>query len=213
MEFRAEISFGNFYELDRYYCPRHLHAGRDYWVELDPAKGYENKSELVSLIYSEKTALPGHEFRHDVANEFGDTIDQFGTGADRYIEHKETGLDDYMFHVVIENAKYPGYVQEFFEPIKTMSVPIYWGGEESVRKLGFDTDGIIFFDTIDELAKILDNLSAELYSNMRPSVEYNRKRLIELRNQIKYEHFLDVVRPGFLNTKPDNPVGTHFRLE
>ena len=57
---------------------------------------------------------------------------------------------------MIENGKYPEYVTEkLYDCIKLGTVPIYWGGEEALRKMGFDIQGFIFFDSLEELEEIL----------------------------------------------------------
>lgn len=205
MEFEAEISLGNFYNLDNYYCPRNIYAGRDSFVRLDSSNQCKDKSEIVSIIYSTNTVLPGHKLRHKTADRLGPDIDTFGSGAGRYVEEKRVAIEDHMFEVVIENGKYDEYVSEkFYDPLKTMTIPIYRGGETAVRKMGFDTGGIIFFETLDELEKIVDSISRERYQKLRPKAEYNRKRLIEIRNRLKNELYLDRIRPGYLTSRNDD---------
>jgi len=205
MEFEAEISLGNFCELDNYYCPRDIYAGRDSFVQLNSSNQYMDKSELVSIIYSTNTELPGHKLRHKTADRLESTIDTFGSGAGQYVEEKRIAIENHMFEVVIENGKYDEYVSEkFYDSLKTMTIPIYRGGEVAVRKMGFDTDGVIFFDTLDELEEIVDSLSRERYQQLRPKAEYNRKRLIDIRNKLKNELYLSRFRPGFLTSRNDD---------
>ena len=51
------------------------------------------------------------------------------------------------------------------------TVPIFWG----CPNIGdyFDEKGIITFDTVDELDKILQSLSFELYETMLPHIKNN----------------------------------------
>jgi hypothetical protein len=215
MEFSAEISLGNYFDLDNYFCPREIYAGRDSFVRLNKSKKYSGKSELVSMVFSSKTELPGHKLRHDASDNLGPAIDSFGSGANRYVKQKRTAIENHMFEVVIENGKYEEYVSEkFYDPLKTMTIPIYRGGETAVRKMGFDTDGIIFFDTLGELEEIVDSLSRERYQQLRPKTEYNRKRLIEIRNRLKNELYLARIRPGYLTSRNDDgSMGYHLAPE
>lgn len=216
MEFTAEISFGNFYNLEHYHCPYSLYAGRDSFVTLmenDPT--LSSKSHNISIIYSDKTTLPGHELRHRVGEKFGDQIDQYGGGADNYIEDKADSLVPYRYQVVIENGKYPRYVSEkFYDAIKTSTIPIYWGGEKAIKQMGFDTDGILFFDDVADLRHIIDErVSKKEYEQLASSIRYNREHLISLRNQMKYDLFLNQVRPGFLTQQDGDDITHHFELE
>lgn len=214
MDFHAEFSFGDFYNLEQYYSLRRMHAGRDYWVSLDKSNSYDDKSNLVSTVISEKTQLSGQAMRHRVAEEYGDQVDTYGAGVDNYVEDKSDTLDDYMFQVVIENGKYPEYISEkFFDCIKTNTIPIYWGGEVGVKKMGFDTDGVIFFENIGGLSNILSNISEDTYDNLRPSAMDNRSRLIQIRNEIKKQFYLDNIRLGFLRDKKDNLSKGKYHLK
>jgi hypothetical protein len=157
------------------------------------------------MVFSSKTELPGHKLRHEVSDELDPAIDAFGSGANRYVDEKIVAIEDHMFEIVIENGKYDEYVSEkFYDPLKTMTIPIYRGGKPAVNKMGFDTEGIIFFDTLEELEEIVDSLSRERYQELRPKAEYNRKRLIEIRNRLKNELYLDRIRPGYLTSRNDD---------
>jgi hypothetical protein len=213
LEFYAEISFGDFCDLENYYCPRTLYAGFDSFVELDSMMSSPAKSESISIVYSDKTRLEGHRLRHSVAGKFPGQIDLFGAGANNYVKKKRDTLGPYRFQVVIENGKFPEYVSEkFFDCLKTRTVPIYWGGEEAIEKMGFDTDGIIFFDELADLESIIHQQTSHAdYERMKSSIEYNRNRLIEIRNQNRFDIYMDMIRPGFLA----NPGGCrdNFHLE
>ena len=122
MTFAAEISLGNFYDLDRYYCPQTLYATNDNFVDLDLSRSYVDKDDLVSMVYSGSMHLDGHALRHDVADEFEDQLDLYGSGegeyTDRfysevhnaYLERKASSLSDHRFQVIIENTRHPNYV-------------------------------------------------------------------------------------------------------
>lgn len=200
MKFVAEISFANFCNLEYYYCPRDLYAGNDLYVRLNTSKKY-NKNRLISLIYSRRKHLEGHKLRYRVAKRYNNQIELFGSGTGVYLEKKIDSLDKYMFQIAIENGKYPEYVSEkFYDCLKTLTVPVYWGGETAIKKMGFDTNGMIFFDSIDELKNILEEeISKSNYNKKISALKYNLNRLIEIRNSLKLNYFLSTVYTGYLH--------------
>ncbi len=215
MEFIAEISFANFYNLENYYCPRELYAADDFYVNLNPSREYK-KIRLISMIYSNYQYLEGHKLRHEVANRFKNRIETFGAGLENSTEKKGKSyyypnsiymrkifsLDQYMFQIVIENGKYPEYVSEkFYDCLKTRTIPIYWGGEEAIMKMGFNTDGILFFNTVKDLENILEEkVSKSTYSKKIPAIEFNFNKLIEIRNKMKLNFFLNSLLIGYFHS-------------
>ncbi|MFC6940472.1 glycosyltransferase family 10 domain-containing protein [Salinirubellus sp. GCM10025818] len=212
-QFYAEISFGNFLGLDNYRCPRALYAGFDGFVRLDTSREYGEKSATVSMIYSDKRTLPGHVFRHEIADAVADRVDLYGSGTGTYLEEKAVSLNPYMYQVVVENGKYPGYVSEkFYDCLKTLTVPIYWGGEEAVETLGFDTEGVLFFDTLEDLSTLLDEeVSPRTYDRLLPSLRRNREHLIDIRNGIRLDQYASETFLGF--TFSPDVEGRNLHLE
>jgi len=216
-DFHAEFSYGDYYGLDHFFSLRRMMAGRDYRVALDTTNEYADKSRLASIVFADKDEFPGQAMRHDVASRHGNTVDTYGSGVGEYLYDKAKALNDYMFHVAIESGRYPEYVSEkFFDCLKTNTIPIYWGGREAIEKMGFDTDGILFFEDVDDLANILDRISAEEYERLRPHAEYNRERLVEIRNDLKRGFYFDHIRLNSLSTSDDLKFETtrpHLRFE
>lgn len=216
-EFHAEFSYGDFYDLEHFYSLRRFLSGRDYRVPLEQAENYEEKPELASIVFADKDRYPGQAMRHDVATEHGDVVDAFGSGVGEYLYDKPKAMAPYMYHVAIESGMYPEYVSEkFFDCLKTNTVPIYRGGREAVEKMGFDTEGIIFFEEFEELSDILADISAADYRRRRPHVEANRERLIEIRNEIKREFYFDRIRLNSLVTSDElkfENTYPHLRFE
>jgi hypothetical protein len=139
------------------------------WVKKEDRLVHK-KSKLVSTIVSNKKFLPGHTLRHDIVNNFTH-IDVFGGGYNP-IENKIIGLKDYRFHIVVENCKKNYYFSEkLIDCFVTGTIPIYWG----CPSIGdfFDLDGILTFDTLEDLQKILNSLSNELYLNKLNSINKN----------------------------------------
>lgn len=135
------------------------------------------KSKLISMIYSDKTILPGHKLRHAIANQLipaigYDKIDFYGTGTANPIENKSEGCIDYMFQIAIENAHRPYYfADKLLDCFITGCIPIYWG----CPNIGefFDTRGMLIFNSAEELVEILQSLSEEKYNSMLEYAKIN----------------------------------------
>ncbi len=130
-----------------------------------------SKAKSCSLIASNKNMTIGHRLRHKVAARFKNQIDLFG--AYKPIQYKLEALGPYMFSIAIENCKCDGYFTEkLIDCFATHTVPIYWG-DPSIEKI-FDTTGMIIFNTLDDLDKILSTLTIDLYN------EYLNARITNL---------------------------------
>jgi hypothetical protein len=80
-----------------------------------------------------------------------------------------------MYEIVIEN-EYPYFLSE--KPLDCMltgTIPIVWGCATTKQWETFDTRGMIFFNTADELYDILTNgmLSKEHYDSLADSINHN----------------------------------------
>jgi FkbM family methyltransferase len=140
------------------------------WVG-DGRYSLRSKTELLNILYSEKTQAPGHMLRHQIANKF-DNLDKFGSGAGQPFQLKEDVLSDYMFTIVVENYKDKYYFSEkLLDAMALGVIPIYWGA--SAIGDFFDVNGILAFETIEELEQIINNLSEELYVSMISSANIN----------------------------------------
>lgn len=130
------------------------------------------KINLCNIVASGKNQLKGHRLRHYIIENFKG-FDKFGHGYNP-VEHKIEALRDYMFSIVIENTKSPWYFTEkIIDCFKTGTIPIYWGCE-NISKF-FNSDGILTFNTFEELESILNNLTLDLYNSKISSIEENFK--------------------------------------
>ena len=140
------------------------------WIPEEEQKVYD-KTKNISVISSNKTFTDGHRLRHEVIQKFKDKINVFGRGYDP-IEFKIDGLKDYCFSVVIENCKRDyWFTEKLIDCFATGTIPIYWG----CPSIGdfFNTDGMLIFDSIDELENILNNCNEDLYNSKLESVREN----------------------------------------
>lgn len=96
-----------------------------------------------------------------------------------------------MFHIAIENVKYDNwYTEKIYQSFLNKTVPIYWGCP-NLDEIGYDSRGVISFNSTDELLNILNNLTEEDYSSRLPYIEYNYEvaKQDTLKNQLSL--FLD----------------------
>lgn len=128
------------------------------WISPNDWKMFD-KNNLVSIIVSNKKTTRGQQLRHEAA-ELISKEDRFGS-AFKKIDNKIEALKNYKFSISIENELIAGFFTEkIIDCFLTGTVPIYWGcpGIEEI----FDMNGIIKFESIEELKTIL---SDEKYLN------------------------------------------------
>jgi hypothetical protein len=110
-----------------------------------------------------------------------------------YPEHygKRILFEDSMFHVCIENTQHLNfYTEKISQAFSTKTVPIYWGCP-NLNELGYDERGIIKFTNTEELINIVNNLTPELYHDMKPFIDYNYEVSIIDTVKNQYLNFFD----------------------
>lgn len=132
-----------------------------------------DKSKLVSLVASKKRQTRGQLLRHD-ALALMDRADCFGRAV-QDMRTKHPSLDPYRFQVVTENCQCDYYFTEkIIDCFLTGVVPIYWGCP-SICEL-FNPNGIMRWDTIEELGRILRHLCVADYAERRDAILDNFER-------------------------------------
>jgi hypothetical protein len=127
-------------------------------------------------------------------------FDVYGYGYNP-IADKIEGLKDYMFSIAIENCKSDYYFTEkLIDCFVTGTIPIYWGCP-SISKF-FNTDGILSFNSLEELRDILKGLTPELYYSKISAVKenYELAKQYLVADDILYDEF----SKEFLNKKGEN---------
>jgi hypothetical protein len=153
-------------------------------------KNITNKDFEVSFLAGAKTLVEGHILRQEIykigdqitipkkwfhtLNDFNqDDFDNGGIGRPgESWESKKICFNKPMFHVAVENVKANNwYTEKIGEAFCTKTVPIYWG----CPNIGdfYDERGIIIFESKEELIDIVNNLTPELYYQMKPYIDYN----------------------------------------
>ncbi len=94
-------------------------------------------------------------------------------------DYNKSIIFDAMFSIATENHIQRNHWQEkALGCFWTRTVPIYYGCP-NISDFGFREDGILRFNTVEELEAILDKLSPELYESMQEAVEHNFKHATE----------------------------------
>lgn len=136
--------------------------------------GIHNKDKMYSLIASDKAWAEGHKLRHEVVKNLSDkhSIELWGKGYKEFgSNEKKLALKDYMFSIVIQNCQLDTFFTDICDPMIMGTIPIFWGTKEVSKH--FNDDGIIYFDNLQELDKILSNLTEEDYHKRLQAVKDN----------------------------------------
>lgn len=144
-----------------------------------------DKSKSVSIVASDKAWLRGHKLRHEVVENFRSQLDVYGRVYNP-VEYKIDTLKDYKYSIVIENSICDDYFTEkLIDCFVTGTIPIYWG----TKNIGdyFNKNGIIQFDTIDQLRGILNNLPE--VSPQDISDNFERAHLYTVAEDYIYLHY------------------------
>lgn len=152
------------------------------------------KTKLLSAISSDKVLVSGHVIRINFINKIKHRLDLYGRGFNE-IENKLEGLKDYMFSVAIENTTTTNcFTEKIQDCFLTGTIPIYYGP----KNIGeyFDMDGILTFNTQDELNSILDSLNEDLYYSKMEAIKRNYNRAFNyptFNNSLYDLYFKDII--------------------
>jgi len=139
------------------------------WIDETDRIIYE-KNKFICTITSHKRITNAHKYRHEIISKVSG-IDVFGNGY-RPINKKIDVLKEYKFCVVVENQKMDYlFTEKIIDCFLTGTVPIYYGCP-SIDKF-FNINGIITFDTMDDLNKIINTLTDHDYGDRLSFVEEN----------------------------------------
>lgn len=150
--------------------------GGGVWIGGNYGKGdieIKQKYSICSLVSSSKKMCELHNLRLNIAKTLNNTsVTVFG--LDRWVPINET-LDSFMFSIVIENYQDEMYFTEkILNCFATGTIPIYLGSKNIDEK--FNGDGIIKFNSIEELYSILPRLNSELYYKKIEAIKDNFDR-------------------------------------
>lgn len=143
------------------------------WIKPDDFwKTDDTKSELVSIIASNKQQWPGQQLRHHVISRFP-TIPRFG--GSNYVDSKVVALKPFAFSIIIENCRASDwFTEKIVDCFMCGTVPIYWGSPDIAET--FNLAGIISFNNLEDLGPILASLSMDRWRSMTDAVLDNLER-------------------------------------
>ena len=165
-------------------------------------KSIESKSKQfeVSFLSGDKNIVEGHYLRQKIYSlenqvlipkkwfytlEDYDNKNKVRPGYNSYskdLSHIPKGVDivgygkrilyNSMFNIVIENVNYDNWYNKIGDSFLSKCIPIYWGCP-NLNQFGYDERGIIRFNNEIELIHILNSLTPEVYTQMKPYIDYN----------------------------------------
>tara|TARA_Y100000310_G_C20452320_1_gene701379 strand:- start:420 stop:875 length:456 start_codon:yes stop_codon:yes gene_type:complete len=141
------------------------------------------------MVLSDKQFTVGHKFRHACKNAVQDKIDVFMPSNGVYAP-KIDSCKDYMFSIVVENGCFDSYFSEkLIDCILTGVVPIYNGCPSIGDYL--DMDGIITYNSVDELKSIISNLTIDDYIKRKDSIlnNFNKAKEYFIAEDWIYKHY------------------------
>ena len=81
-------------------------------------------------------------------------------------------FENSMFNVVIENVNSLNWYNKIGDAFLSKTLPVYWGCS-NISEFGYDERGIIRFNNEKELLDIINNLTPDLYNEMKSYINYN----------------------------------------
>ncbi len=144
------------------------------------------KTKLVSVVASNQTGLPGHRARLDfvarLKDALGDQVDVFGRGLNDFVDKRDV-LDDYRYHIAIENSVAEHYwTEKLADPYLTLTFPIYHGCPNIADYFHHDAIRTI---NIHEPDKAIETITDIIASDL---AEKNRDALLEARRHVLYDY-------------------------
>ena len=90
-------------------------------------------------------------------------------------------LFDSQYHICIENHAVGNYFTEkILDALLTETIPVYWGCTNISDY--FNPEGLILFQTVDELLDKLNDLTPEYYHDRLAVIQENKQRAIKFAN-------------------------------
>ena len=173
---------------------------------------HQNKTKKISTICSnKKQGHTLHRLRYDftkIMEERIPELERFGRGF-KWIETKAEALDDYEFHVAIENHYAPHvWTEKLADAFLGFTVPIYFGCPNVYDY--FPKESLIQIDIYDvegSIAKIKEIIATEgEYERRLPAVKEARRRVIEEYN------LLAMINHMVENSKEDLSPASDFKI-
>lgn len=173
---------------------------------------HPKKTKKISTVCSnKKQGHTIHRRRYEftkIMEERIPELERFGRGF-KWIETKAEALDDYEFHVAIENQFAPNvWTEKLADAFLGFTVPIYYGCPNVYEY--FPKESLIqidIFDTEGSIAKIKEIISTEgEYERRLDAVKEARRRVIEEYN------LLAMINKIVENASKERPPSAHDKI-
>jgi hypothetical protein len=184
----------------------------------------KEKTFQVSFLCGTKNLVEGHKLRHKIHKlesqiqipkkwyyvledydhstntrpgyqDYSKDLSHIPEGVDIIGYGRRTLFNDSMFNVVIENVNHLNWYNKIGDNFLSKTLPLYWGCP-NISEFGYDERGIIRFTNEEELLQIINNLTPELYYQMKPYIDYNYEiaKLDELTNNMSnfFDNFIEL---------------------
>lgn len=171
----------NLWEFDSKFrfCP---YAGT--WVNQNDW-GIKPKTKLCSMLIGSKMATEGHRIRHEIASMIGangfEFVDFYGVKGEPLGYGQQTKykvLQDYCFSIVTETCRENNLFTEWLlDCFAFGTIPIFWGAP-NIGEF-FDYHGVLSFETVDQLEKILEWIEPKHWKNRLFPIYSNLIRLAD----------------------------------
>ena len=150
------------------------------WI--DTSKFVSDKTNTVSFLTSNKCFTSGHAMRHEVyrflSSYSNSNFDLLSLMTPPRIENKDSIFKNSKFSIIMENAVHDNWITEkLIDCFATRTIPIYRGAP-NVGEF-FEAEGILTFNTVSDLNKVLNELDMSHYEKLNEVVESNYRKSIE----------------------------------
>lgn len=144
------------------------------WVAKEDWAMYP-KTKNLSMTLSHKRYADGHIRRHECYEAIKDRLDG-AHGFMNPIPNTLAGLKDFRFNICVENTRCDYYFSEkLLDCFSTGTIPVYCGCP-SISLL-FNTNGIMEFETVEDMLEWIPQCTEETYEKARPAIEDNMTRM------------------------------------
>ena len=117
-------------------------------------------------------------------------MDVYGNGYNNYLDNlgfggKIQALAPYMFTIAVSNTQEDDYFSEIItDACLVGTIPIFWG----TKNIGnyMNGNGILQFNTLDELENIIKSLSKEMYLARMESIKDNMNKAKEFKRGLDW---------------------------
>lgn len=162
------------------------------------------KEKLISAVVSNKQDTQGHRQRFKLMTtlkaHFGDRLDWFGRGVQDLGDRKLDGLQNYRYHIALENGVWPHYWTEKLADCFAANCVPFYSGAPNVEEY-FSKDSIVRIDVNDPektIRIIEETLEKNGYEARQTALRESRETLISTYHC--YQVYIDQ-----LSRYPDSP--------